>query len=212
MRAPSNLWLTIARQLRLLHRRLVAMQEWKGRLYAPPSPQCVKDCVLLRNGIPGATWVETGTYLGDTAALLSRHAPQVYSIEPAPALFAQAERRFHAVPNVRILSGTSEDQLPRLLPQLSGDINFWLDGHYSAGMTYQGAVDTPIVDELKCIETHQTRFSNIVVLIDDIRCFDPAVKEFAQYPPLDFLVDWAHRNGFGWHIEHDIFVARKLAK
>jgi len=108
------------------------------------------------------------------------------------------------------LPGTSEEQLPQLLPTLSGDVNFWLDGHYSAGMTYQGSVDTPIVAELACIEGQMPRFRNIVVLIDDVRCFDPTAPEFAQYPSLDLLVDWARRNRFHWHIEHDIFVARKM--
>jgi len=112
---------------------------------------------------------------------------------------------------VHILAGTSEQQLPQLLPTLSGDVNFWLDGHYSAGITYHGSVDTPIVTELACIERQRERFGNIVVLIDDVRCFDPTIEEFAQYPSLDFLVDWARRNRFQWHIEHDIFVARKSA-
>src|ERR1700758_2967605 len=163
-----------SRPLRLLRVGLLAMRDWKRRRYAAPSPAFVKECVLLRNGIDGATWVETGTYLGDTTALLSRHARQVYSIEPAPGLFEQAARRFRASSTVRLLPGTSEQRLPELLATLSGDINFWLDGHYSAGVTYQGPVDTPIVNELECIANHLGRFRNIVVLVDDVRCFDPS--------------------------------------
>ena len=208
----STLRLYISRWSNRLRARLLATREWKKRRYAPPSPAYVKAEVLLRNGTADAIWVETGTYLGDTTDLLSRHARQVYSIEPAPLLYRQAAERFRTVPHVRILAGTSEEQLPKLLPTLSGDVNFWLDGHYSAGMTYQGKVDTPIVAELSCIEAQRQRYRNIVVLIDDVRCFDPSVKEFAHYPNLDFLVDWARRNGFKWHIEHDIFVARKLAE
>jgi hypothetical protein len=47
----------------------------------------------------------------------------------------------------------------------------------------------------------------VVVMIDDIRCFDPDVD--AAYPSLDYLVDWARSHGFSWHIEHDIFVAKR---
>lgn len=211
MTSVSTLRLTISRQLHRLRLWLLGMHDWKKRRYAAPSPGYIKVQVLLRNAVSDATWVETGTYLGDTTAVLSRHARQVYSIEPAPALFEQAVRRFRSTANVRILPGTSEQQLPQLLPTLSGDINFWLDGHYSAGMTYQGSVDTPIVAELACIESHFPRYRNVVVLIDDVRCFDPSIEEFAQYPDLDFLVDWARRNRCKWHIEHDIFVAKKSA-
>ena len=212
MTPASPLHLTAARPLHRLRQWLMAAREWRQRRYAAPSPGYVKLQVLLRNGVADATWVETGTYLGDTTAFLSRHARQVYSIEPAPALFEQAQRRFRRTPHVHILAGTSEQQLPQLLPTLSGDVNFWLDGHYSAGMTYQGSVDTPIVSELGCIESHLARYRNVVVLVDDVRCFDPSIAEFAQYPPVDFLVDWARRNRCRWHIEHDIFVARKLAE
>jgi len=206
----STLRLTLSRPLHLLRQRLFAMRDWKKRRYAAPSPGFIKTQVLLRNGIADATWIETGTYFGDTTDFLSRHARQVYSIEPAPALFERAVRRFRKVPNVRVLPGTSEEQLPQLLPTLSGDVNFWLDGHYSAGVTYQGSVDTPIVAELAYIEGQMARYRNVVVLIDDVRCFDPTVPQFAHYPNLDFLVDWARRNRLQWHIEHDIFVARKI--
>jgi len=212
MMSVSTLRLTLLRRLNQLRRWLLGMRDWKRRGYAAPSPDHIKVQVLLRNGLSDATWVETGTYLGDTTAVLSRHARQVYSIEPAPALFEQAARRFCSTANVRILAGTSEQQLPQLLPTLSGDINFWLDGHFSAGMTYHGSVDTPIVAELACIESHLPQYRNVVVLVDDVRCFDPSIEQFAQYPDVDFLVDWARRNGCKWHIEHDIFVARKKAR
>ena len=52
----------------------------------------------------------------------------------------------------------------------------------------------------------------MVVLVDDVRCFDPAVPEFAGYPPKAFLISWAERMGFAWHIEQDIFVARRLGR
>ena len=39
--------------------------------------------------------------------------------------------------------------------------------------------------------------------------FDPAKPEFADYPSKAFLIAWAERLGFSWHIEQDIFVARR---
>lgn len=182
--------------------------KWTERKYYAPSPHFIKQACLIRNSYPKATWVETGTYLGETTKVLSKNSLKVYSIEPEPTLFANAKEYFKTFGNVEILNGTSEEVFPRLLPEINGDVNFWLDGHYSAGITYKGSHDTPILDELKHIADNMNHLNNVCVLVDDIRCFDPQQSEYSTYPPVDVLVDWARRNKLYWHIEHDIFVAR----
>lgn len=188
---------------------LNAFVEWHGRQYAAPSPHYVKQTVLLRSAPPGATWVETGTFQGDTTQLLAQHGRRVISIEPEPTLFENAVRRFASQPQVTIVRGLSEQVFPTLLPTLSGDVNFWLDGHFSAGATFKGPKDTPIAEELGSIAAHLPRFGSVCVLVDDIRLFGSDDPAFADYPTLDFLVDWARENHLSWRIEHDIFVARK---
>ncbi len=183
--------------------------QWAKRQFASPSPHFIKQACLLRNGIPSATWIETGTFLGQTTHFLSKHAMKVYSIEPEPTLFKNAVNYFKDFKNVVILNSTSESEFPKLLPMISGDVNFWLDGHYSAGPTFKGQRDTPIVDELKNIGEHLDRLKQVCVLIDDVRCFDPQLPEFSAYPPIDYLVNWARDHHLQWHVEHDIFVARK---
>ena len=181
---------------------------WGKSGYASPSPHFVKQTVLLRNAIPSSIWVETGTYLGQTTKELSRHGSFVYSIEPEPTLYSKANDYFKSYPNVEILKGLSEEVFPSLLPKLSGDINFWLDGHYSAGITHKGPQDTPILEELAYISANLNHFRNVCVMIDDVRCFNPELEEYSTYPTLNVLVDWANKNALSWHIEHDIFVAR----
>ena len=183
-------------------------RDWAGREFAAPSPHFVKQKVLLRNGLSDATWVETGTFLGDTTSVLSKVATIVYSIEPEPTLFLKAEEKFRDTSNVKIINGLSEDILPKLLPTISGDVCFWLDGHYSAGTTFKGPQETPILDELAAIGRNITQMGKVVVMIDDIRCFDPRNPEFSAYPPVDVLVDWARKHNLVWHIEHDIFIAQ----
>jgi hypothetical protein len=185
-------------------------QLWAERGYAAPSPSFIKRQVVLRNGIPGATWVETGTYKGDTAALLSDSAKMVFTIEPAPHLFEAAKKRFASKHNVEVINGLSEEVFPQLIPKLTGEVNFWLDGHFSTGITHQGPKDTPIEEELACIEKHMGNFTRLAVLIDDVRCFNPTLPNCAGYPKLDVLVDWARKNNLVWHIEHDIFVAKNV--
>ena len=183
--------------------------EWADRRYIAPSPPHIKRSVLLRFGIPDGIWVESGTFLGDTTDLLSQNCTMVYSIEPEPSLYKKACLRFAKQANVEILHGTSETQLPNLLTRLSGNVSFWLDGHYSAGITFKGFQETPIIEELRAIADALPRLGSVNVLIDDIRCFEPSLPQNAGYPTRNFLVDWANTNGLTWHIEHDIFIAKK---
>ena len=149
--------------------------------------------------------------MGDTTNVLSKVAKMVFSIEPEPELFSKAEQRFSNASNVKIIKGLSEDVFPQLLPTISGDICFWLDGHYSAGITFKGPQDTPVIDELTAIGENITTMSKIVVMVDDVRCFDPKNSEFSAYPSVDFLVDWARKHNLTWHIEHDIFIAKNYS-
>lgn len=134
----------------------------------------------------------------------------VHTIEPAETFFNRAKKKFENG-NVTVHHGTSEEVLPELLPQLSGSMNFWLDGHYSGGETFQGDQECPIIDELDAISLNRARFENIVVLIDDIRCFysEPSVT---GYPNVSYLTNWAELHGLTWHIEHDIMIMGSMTK
>jgi len=184
------------------------IDDWARRGFAAPSPHFIKQTCLQRNATPNAIWIETGTYLGETTEFLSAHSTMVYSIEPEPALYLNAVKKFESFNNVQIINGLSEEVFLTLLPKLSGDINLWLDGHYSAGITFKGPKDTPIVDELNCISNNKSNFEKVSVFIDDVHCFNPHKIEYAEYPSIDYLVDWARQNKFYWHIEHDIFIAK----
>lgn len=184
---------------------------WKKGGYLDNSPQLVKQNVFLKYGVKGASWVETGTYLGTTTHYLSNLSHHVYSLEPEQSLYRDACKRFEGK-NVTLFNDTSENVLPSLLPKLDGDINFWLDGHYSEGMTFKGLKDCPVEEELAAIEANFNNFSKISILIDDARCFLPSEAEksdYPDYPSIDYLVDWARRMNMQWRIEQDIFIMQK---
>ena len=181
---------------------LKSILSWRKRHYLDNSPQIVKEKIFLKYGVPNAPWVETGTHLGHTTAFLCKHYPKIYSIEPEKTLFNQAKNRFINQP-VELFNDTSEKVFPTLLPKLNGEINFWLDGHYSAGETFKGPKECPITEELSSISDNLSHFSKISILIDDVRCF---VERHQDYPELDYLVDWARNHSLGWRIEHDIFI------
>lgn len=189
--------------------KVPAYQEWESRRFAAPSPHFIKQAVLLRHALTDPIWVETGTYRGETTQLLAGHAQRVYSIEPEMTLYAEAVKNFKHHANVELINGTSEDVFPLLLPKLSGNICFWLDGHYSGNETFKGPLDTPIVQELDFVAEHLPRWEKAVVLIDDIRLFTGGIHAYGAYPTLGYLADWASRNALDWQIEQDIFIAKK---
>lgn len=92
---------------------------------------------------------------------------------------------------------------------------FWLDGHYSAGDTYSGERDTPILLELDAIGGALDRLGEVLVFVDDVRLFATQHHEIESetrdgYPKLSQLVNWADFNNLQWTIEHDIFIARRM--
>lgn len=186
-----------------------SLYEWSRRGFGMPSPDLVKRAVLMRWGSTSSTWIETGTYLGSTTEYLAQRVSRVISIEPQPALVVRARQRLRRYHNVEIVEGTSEDQLRPILMNIEGDVCFWLDGHYSAGSTYRGSQDTPVLDELAAISEALPRLGRVVVFIDDLRCFEPAAGELNGYPSRSELVTWADTHHFSWVVEHDIFVARR---
>ena len=184
------------------------MKAWAGRGYLENSPQKVKESVFNKYGIINANWVETGTYKGTTTNFLSAKFPHVYTIEPEINLYKMACKRFDGR-NVTLFNDVSENVFPKLLPNLKGNINFWLDGHYSAGKTFKGAKNCPVEDELNAIEKNLSNFAGLSILIDDVRCFLPDNSQYSDYPSIDYLVDWARRLNMRWRIEHDIFIMQK---
>lgn len=154
-----------------------------------------------------AVWVETGTYLGRTSKWLASHESRVITIEPDERLVRRARRLFKKRQNVSVIQGSSERVFVELLPELRGNVSFWLDGHFSGGITASGESETPIRMELAQIEVHRHKWSGLNVFVDDFRCFDPKGSEPSTYPSRAYLVDWAVRNNLSWTVEHDIFVA-----
>lgn len=163
------------------------------------------------------TWVETGTYLGQTTAFLAQFGSEVVSIEPSLIHFENAQNRFRNIGNIKLVFGYSEEQLEKIMLTFIkndvSDVSFWLDGHYSGGTTVQGNKETPIREELSVISRYKTQLKSVSVMIDDVRNFNPSLIQFMNYPKLSELVQWADQNDLFWTIDHDIFVAtNRLSK
>lgn len=163
--------------------------------------------VLKRYAYDSPQWIESGTFQGLTTAVLESWGATVFTIEPEPTLAAAAKERFDSSAKVTVCEGLSEQVLPTLLATLNGEVALWLDGHFSAGVTYKGPTMTPILAELSAVAGSLHRFEKVTIFIDDVRLFVSSDHDSTDYPPLGSLVNWAESNGLSWLIEHDIFVA-----
>lgn len=125
-------------------------------------------------------FVETGTYEGDTTAQAARVFDEVHSIELSKQLYETCKKRFENAKNIFLYNGDSSKVFPHLLPNLKhGRVLFWLDGHWSTGITARGDQDTPIMQELESIR--KNNLQNSVILIDDIREFQSNVNSKYMY-------------------------------
>jgi hypothetical protein len=123
-------------------------------------------------------FVETGTFLGDMVEAQKNRFERLISIELGQELFEKAVLRFQNDPKVTLLQGDSAVLLKEVVADLDEAALFWLDGHFSAGITAKSDKNTPIVEELVTI------FGSAVphgILIDDARHFTGS----DDYPSID---------------------------
>ena len=128
--------------------------------------QHIKACQKIYNI---STFIETGTYLGEMVWEVRKNFKKIYSIELDDFLFQTAKKRFAPFPNIQIIKGDSAKILPQILPNISEPCLFWLDAHYSGGITQKVEPETPIVQELRIIKNHPIK--DHIILIDDANAF-----------------------------------------
>jgi len=142
------------------------------------------------------TFVETGTYEGEMVDAVKTCFKKIYSVELSSALFERAKDRFKLYEHITMLRGDSGEILPNLLSDLRSPVLFWLDAHYSHGVTARGDLETPILRELGALLHHEV--SGHVILIDDARLFTgdhdyPTAEQVRQFvlssrPELKFSI------------------------
>lgn len=115
------------------------------------------------------TFVEAGTYLGETVAqaVQSGLFDTIYSIELSSQLARAAKEKFRSVNNVEIIEGDSSVVFPALLKFIEGRAMFWLDAHWSKGFTALGPKVSSVTDELEALAHHPVK--NHTIMIDDMR-------------------------------------------
>lgn len=150
--------------------------------------------------------VETGTNDGGTPWMLRNDFQEIFTIELGEDLWSDAVQRFAEYPHIHCIRGDSGEVLPHLLPQLKQPALFWLDGHYSGGITAHGDLDTPVVQELEAIFADKRPH---IILVDDARIFKGGPEQdmyphYEDYPSQDWVAKIAKENHYDFVLLDDI--------
>lgn len=190
------------------YKALKSLRNWEKAGKPVPTPHIVKQLTIERyqHKTGFRVLVETGTFMGDMIEAQRYNFKEIYSIELSEQLYLRALEKFHGAKHIHLLQGDSGEKLIEITYRLREPAIFWLDGHYSGGITAQGDKDCPVMDELEAIFSSN---HDHCLLIDDARCFG----RDADYPSLDeirSLVD-SKRKGYTISVTDDIIrVIKKL--
>lgn len=135
------------------------------------------------------TFVETGTFDGDTAAEMASVCDTVYTVELSREFYDRCRLRFEHNSRVHLAFADSAKWIPGIVACLRQPALFWLDAHHS-DVGSAGSHDTcPLLEELRAIYSRPHRH---VVLVDDARFFG-----VGNWPTLEVIQAFAK----GYHVE-----------
>jgi len=125
--------------------------------------------------------------MGDTAHLMAKRTLNVLTIEVDHVLAKAAEDRFRKFENVQVFKGDSSNLLDGITKEIKGSTLFWLDGHYSMGVTSRGLNSSPLSNELQILKQNLDWNLPQVVAIDDIQ----SINGKDGYPHFSEIQEWA---------------------
>ena len=153
----------------------------------PPEapPYEVKRDFITRKGRENnlGVFVETGTFKGEMLDAQLGSFKRLISIELSDELYRAACKHFSGSPKIELVCGDSGVKLAEVVKSVNEPALFWLDAHYSVGITAGSGSDAPIFKELSCLAGRKFRD---IILIDDARLFGfdlgyPSVKKIRKF-------------------------------
>lgn len=162
---------------------------WRGMGSPLPPPSAYKQELIKAYADRYKTpiLVETGTYLGEMVKAGLPYFKEIYSVELSQELYQNASNKFKGAKSVKLYNGDSGEMLQKIIKKVKKPALFWLDAHYSAGVTAKGDLNTPIVKELETI--FSAKNPGHIILIDDARVFDGT----DDYPTINQLKKLMHK-------------------
>ena len=113
------------------------------------------------------TFIETGTFRGETVRCMKNFFQNVHTIELSHEYFEKTSR-LEADPRIFFHQGDSTQVLKRILPNFAKPVIFFLDAHFCHKGTARGEEEIPLLNELNLITD---RSFHDLIIIDDVRLF-----------------------------------------
>ncbi len=162
-----------------------------GKLGVPPAWIKRRYLLSLLTEFNPEQFIETGTYLGQTTKLVAGRFPELFidTIEIDHNLFLNAQSNLTSYsPRIKVWHGDSKYILEdAIASRQCNRIFFWLDGHFSNGLTSLGDSETPLLDELEIISSYFASTKKVFfIVIDDFH----EISINASYP------DWIQIEAF----------------
>jgi hypothetical protein len=186
---PKFILFQLSKYKKLLSKKVEAKKQlkaWYDKGCPVPPPHIVKKMTIraYQKKFKAEILVETGTFTGEMVEAQKKIFRKIFSIELGTELYNSAVKRFANEKHINILHGDSGMVLNQLIPKIDKPVIFWLDGHYSGGITAKGEKNCPILEELDAI--FKMKKLNHVLLIDDARCFTgdddyPTINQLEAY-------------------------------
>ncbi|HPT07748.1 MAG TPA: hypothetical protein PLO85_06370 [Candidatus Omnitrophota bacterium] len=148
---------------------------------------------IIKNWQFPETFVETGTYRGNSVRGALRFFSTIHTIELSRQWYESALEQFKNEKKVICHHGDSAEVLKKLSAEIHEPVFFFLDAHYSGGSTARGKEECPLLRELEIIKERKTAD---IILIDDADTFGKkatfGVAGSSVYP--QFEGDWHNIN------------------
>jgi len=114
------------------------------------------------------SFVESGTYKGESIFNLEPYFDKLYTIEIKKEFYDDVRSRYEG-DKITFLLGDSSTLIGTVCSSLTENTIFFLDGHWSSDGTGKGIKDCPLYEELQSIMTELKQ--KAIVIIDDVRLF-----------------------------------------
>ena len=124
--------------------------------------------------------IETGSHLGDGInKFIENGFERIVSIEIDTILFEHCKNRFRDNESVEMVNGNSVDYLRENIQKMPDEVLFFLDAHFSGGITsYADGQKVPLLEELEIILSGFMG-DTCSIIIDDADYFSEDEKDFA---------------------------------
>ena len=165
--------------------------------------------LLIKDNYKISTFVETGTFKGNTARWAAKHFNQIITIENSQEYYNELINTKIKNENIEFLYGDSRLHLETIINKVQEPAIFWLDSHWCGGSSFGENDQCPLLKELSIINS--SNFDHFI-LIDDARLFlspPPCPNDLSYWPTILTICELLSENNHNRYVVifEDVIIA-----